>query len=317
MSGFAHFEKMGRPDFHSKPAATEVFSFVKSVLNKCVAHKPTWITVPQIPILSGTERNKINRTLAAATAKWKTESGFSGRLILPLVMTHVDQVTGKTARNPIIQQAKRCYQDAGANGLWIVNKGLADDIASSKSRERFQGIINLHAEINEEIPSRIRIAGPYWGLNLVLWARGLIEYLAIGIGSGYQHFLSGGHARTPSVRLAIPFLRRRVGTAKLATWLDKAITRLPPPQPALHELVALKGHLSVLTQPDRAREQIAKFYKSWYDAIAAKNKPDRAAELFKDLTLAYALGRRLPDIEDGKTARRPEAIAEPLMLNCL
>ena len=39
--------------------------------------------------------------------------------------------------------------------------------------------------------------------------------------------------------------------------------------------------------------------------------------LFQDLSTAYALGKSLPDLEDEGTGRRPEAIAEPLMLSCL
>ena len=34
--------------------------------------------------------------------------------------------------------------------------------------------------------------------------------------------------------------------------------------------------------------------------------------LFQDLSAAYALGKSLPDLPDEGTARRPEAVAEPL-----
>jgi len=98
---------------------------------------------------------------------------FCGRMILPLIFTHQDQINGKTERNPKIQQATRCYHEAQADGFWVVDKTLTDDNGSRTLRNiRFPAIISLHQEINEAIPSKIRVAGPYWGLNLVLWARG-------------------------------------------------------------------------------------------------------------------------------------------------
>ncbi len=39
--------------------------------------------------------------------------------------------------------------------------------------------------------------------------------------------------------------------------------------------------------------------------------------LFQDLSAAYTLGKTLPDLDNEGTARRPEVIAEALMLICL
>jgi hypothetical protein len=318
MSTFPHFESLCDPRAHEKPSVPNVNAFVSAVLDKCNEQSPAWITVPQLPFTDASERNKINRALAAATGRWKSQSGFSGRFILPLVIMNQVQVNGKTARNPKIDQAVRCYTDASADGFWIVDKSLSDDNGSPTLRsKRFPGVIGFHEEINAQISSRIRIAGPYWGLNLVLWARGLVDHPAIGIGSGYQHFLSGGHARTPSVKLAIPSLRRRAGIAQLKKWLDSAIPRLDKAHAAYAELTEIRSNITILTSHDNARRQVATFYKSWYDEIAAAPAAGRSAALFADLTTAYALGKSLPDFPDEQTARRPESVAESLMLNCL
>ena len=45
-----------------------------------------------------------------------------------------------------------------------------------------------------------------------------------------------------------------------------------------------------LGEPRRAREQVATFYKGWFDMIAAAPKAGRSMALFQDLSSAYALG---------------------------
>lgn len=319
MKGLPHFEKMGSPAFQANPSAAEVSAFVTGVMDKCAAHKPAWLTVPQLPLADDSTRNKINRSLAAATGKWKSSHGFAGRLILPIVVTHQDQVNGKTARNPKVQHAERCYHDAQADGFWVVDKSLADDSGSGTLRgKRFPAILALHEELSDAISSKIRIAGPYWGLNMVLWARGLVDYPAIGVGSGYQFFLSGGHAKQPSVKLALPSLRRRVGVGpQLKLWLDDAISKLASSHPAHAEFSDIRKRFTVLSQTEPARQQVAGSYKQWFNAIASAPKAGRSMALFQDLSAAYALGKSLPDLPDEGTARRPEAVAEPLMLSCL
>ncbi len=319
MSGFANFEKIATPTYHATPNASEVSAFVKQVMDKCAACRPAWITVPQLPLVSGTDRNKINRVMAAATGNWKISSGFPGRLILPLVLTHQEQVNRKTARNPKVQQAERCYHEAQADGVWVVDMSLEDDSGSSTLRnKRFPGVIDLHKELNLRISPKIRIAGPYWGLNLVLWARGLVDHPAIGIGAGYRYFPVGLPGRQPSVKLALPSLRRRVGIRpQFRNWLDQAIAKLGPSHPAHAEISEIKKRYAALSESDRAREQVARFYKHWFNVVAAAPKAGRSMALFQDLSAAYTLGKTLPDLVDEKTARRPEAVAEPLMLSCL
>jgi hypothetical protein len=319
MSKLPHFEKFAQPSFLAKPSQTEINSTVKELLNRCAAFKPAWITVPQLPTTDGSDRNKVNRVLAKAAGKWKSSSGFSGRLILPLVFMHQKQLNKKTERNPKVQQAEKCYHDAQADGFWVVDQSLIDDCGSGTLRsKRFPGIIALHEELNDRIPSKIRMGGPYWGLNLVLWAKGLIEFPLIGVGSGYSYFLSGGKSRTASARIAIPALRRRVKvTPNLGTWFDMAIAKLATSHPAHSEFLSLRKNLTVLADPSRSREQVAAFYKNWFDGLASGPAAGRSMALFQDLSAAYALGKSLPPFDDEGTARRPEAVAEPLMLGCL
>jgi hypothetical protein len=328
MRRFGGFEKISSPSYWKGPSNDEVSGLVTEVLNKCArTHKPAWITVPQVPLADSTERNKINRMMALASGRWKSSSDFTGRLILPLVMTHQDQVKGKTARNRIVAQAKRCYDEAQADGFWVVDQSLAEDKGSASLKNaRVSGILLLHEELNDCISSKIRIAGPYWGLNLVLWAKGLVDYPAIGVGSGYRYFLAGGHARKPRVRIALAPLRRRVNLAQelktwldeVTAWLDEVAVKLGPAHPANAEFGALRRRLTALSDYSTARYQVAEFYKTWFNIIASEPKAARPMALFQDLSAAYALGKSLPDLkgEEGPS-RRPEAVAEPLMLSCL
>ena len=320
MKDCSHFDKIGSPGFHSKPVMSEVQSFVNAIMNKCAAYRPSGITVPQIPLIDGSERNKINRALADATGTWKSDSNFQGKLIIPLIATHKDHFNGKKARTPKIQQAERCYNDSNADGTWVVDQSVLDESGSVSLRSaRFASVISFHEELNEKISGSIRIAGPYWGLNLVLWARGLVTHPAIGLGSGYQYFLAGGQGSMPSVRIALPSLRRRVlHNETLRQWLTKAIQKLAPSHPAHVEFSHILHRFDELGQLERAKEQIAAFYKHWFNSIAAVPIGGRSMAMFQDLSASYALGKSLPEFSaDEGAARKAESIAEALMMSCL
>jgi hypothetical protein len=312
------FVSLSRPTFFARPDVSIVGTFVGALLDRCATHNPSWITVPQLPFVNDASRNKMNRELARATGKWKSSRKFSGRLILPLVFTHQEQTKGKTQRKPKLQQAYRCYHESQADGIWIVETNLPEESGSAALRDkRFKASINLHEEINDVIPSRIRVAGPYWGMNLVLWSRGLVDYPAIGVGGTYQYYVPGGHSNPASARVAIAPLRRRVNVGQLNTWLGRAIKIIGHSHPDYAELERIQKQLPVLRNPDTARNQVATFYKEWFNTIAATSGAGRSLGLFQDLSRAFALGRSLPDFTTEGAARSAESVVEPLMINCL
>ncbi len=337
MESIAGFEEIGDPTFGSKPDMKVVKRFVTQLLDRCMKLEPSWITVPQLPVVSGSSRNRINRALAKATGEWKSSRNFKGRFILPIIFTHQNQLDGKMKRNPKVALAAHCYSEARADGFWVVDQSLTDDSGSQTLRKRFPALIDLHEELNDKIPSRIRIAGPYWGMNLVLWAKNLIDYPAIGVGAGYQYFLAGSPSHLANARVAIAPLRRRIIVKlidPLHNWLQKAILVLGPSHPSHKELLEvqkylaeLQKHQAVLNDPDIARDQVAKFYKTWFELIEQTPPAGRSLALFQDLSKAYALGKSLharakslpkqPDIKDRYQVRSPEAVVEPLMLSCL
>ena len=322
MRRFPKYERLADRTFQSKPLRSQVEEFVAAVLDECMKHAPALITVPQLPLVNDVSRNKINRALAAATEKWKAGANYRGKLILPAVFTNQKQLNLKAPRAKKESILQKCYEEAEADGLWSVDSSLSDQSGSPTLREkRFPGLLAFHEEMAERLPDgAITIAGPYWGMNLVLWARGLCDYPAIGLGSAYQYFISGPEPSASNVRVALPPLRRWVQTgADLRNWLSRVVDVVNTTEKAHTVFMELKANHSNLAASKRlARHQIAQFYKEWCDELESAPPAARALTLFQMLSSAYVLGKTLPTISaTEKTARRPERIAEYLMLNCL
>jgi len=307
--------KLGEESFQQSPDAAVVQKFVDALLDACVKSGPVWLSVPQLPYVANSSRNKINRALAEATATWRANRRFHGKLILPIILTHQQQVNLKTDRTKKIALAKQCYARAAADGYWVVESSLLDQSGSGTFGKRFGGLIQFHEEIKGELKRAIRIGGPYWGINLVLWVRDLIDYPAIGVGGGYQYHLPGGTAKKAKSRVALAPLRRwAIWGPKLKDWLSK----VPKDDDAYRELRDLEKDFNRFSDDEAARAQLARFYKRWFEKIEGVNPKGRALALFQDLSSAYVLGTSLQDLpEEEGTARKPGRVAEQLMLWCL
>ncbi|HUT87925.1 MAG TPA: hypothetical protein VMY37_00370 [Thermoguttaceae bacterium] len=317
---FPGYRHIGDPAFHENPDLGRVEEFVFAVLAECTEFKPRAITIPQLPIVSDASRNKMNRALAAAAAKWRSNGKYDGWMILPAVFTDQSQVNLKTARNRKRDVIRSCYEKSEASGLWAVDSTLQDQAGSATFRNRrFPGLVAFHEEIIEHLPEGgITIAGPYWGMNLVLWVKGLCRFPAIGVGAGYQYHLAGGRAQQAKVRLALPPLRRWSRVGGLRDWLKDALKQIDKSDSAYADFAHLLDNFTTLGDKQVSREQIARFYKGWFDEIEAAPKAGRALALYQMLSSAYVLGKALPSLPSSeKTARRPERVAEYLMLNCL
>jgi hypothetical protein len=320
LKGFAHCELIADPIFQKQPDAVKVREFANSVLNGCMALRPAWLSIPQLPITDDSGRNRINRALADATRCWAAASRFAGRLVLPMVFTHQSQVNLKAARTPKVTLAAKCAQLGGAHGVWIVDSSLMDQEGSKTLEQtRFPSLIKLHEEVVACLaPDMFIVGGPYWGLNLVLWARGLSRYPAIGLGNQYQYHLPGGHIQAAKSRVALAALRRWVVVSQnLQSWLGAALKTLPPKDAARLEFEALAARFSALLRGNN-RDQVAMTYKEWFESLAVTPSPGRALALYQQLSSAYVLGKGLPDLPlDEGSARRPERVAKQLMLVCL
>jgi hypothetical protein len=319
LSHISEYQQIAAPAFQTAPKADVVGKFVTSALDRCVQHSADWVSVPQLPIPDDVSRNKINKALAEATKIWKQQSGFLGKLILPAIFTNQRQINKKTERTKKLASIVACYKSAVADGVWVVDSSLNDQDGSDTFSKRFPALISLQEELNAQLPEdSITVAGPYWGINLVMWARGVIRYAAIGLGTGYRYSIPGIVPSQGKTRVALGPLRRWTGMKpELKQWLSKTIHLLAADPANAAEFSAIEKDFSHLLVKKHANVQIAKFYRNWFHKFASLPPTGRALALYHDLSSSYVLGKALDDLPEDGTARRPERIQQQLMMNCL
>ena len=323
---FAGYRVLTDPKYWVRQYVGELNAFVAENLDACMEHKPVWLSVPQLPVPTGGGRNRINRMLAEAAGLWKERTTPDARLILPVVFTSAATLRRKPQRDDKLEAAMHCYELAHADGIWVVDITLSDQNLSDNFPDRYSALLAFHQSLKEQLSGDApTIAGPYWGMNLVLWVRGLCQYPALGIGTSYTYYTPMSPIQKGRPKLAIPPLRRiAVASPELGTWLEQVLADLPPTDSMYPSLHQLRDQLAVLTNKDVARDQLAAFYKEWFDTIALTAPKERALRLYEDLSQAYVLGRRLPHMPKGAlsadgsvSAREPGKVAEQLMLMSL
>jgi hypothetical protein len=174
VSRFKGYDQIGNPEFQTKPDKAIVQEFVCQALDHCKKHLTfDWLTVPQLPMVDSAARNKINKLLAECTNIWKTQRGYTGKLIVPAILTNQRQINSKTERNKKLASVLSSLTAANANGVWIVDSTLNDqDGSKTFEQTRFPMLIRLHSELRSELPDHmITVAGPYWGMNTTLSIR--------------------------------------------------------------------------------------------------------------------------------------------------
>lgn len=306
--------------FLVKPDKKILLKPIRAALDQANSHHPAWISVPQLPHMDGVEHNKINKALFRITTDWHQAVHSKAKLILPVVFTHARQLKKKTDRNPKVKFIVSLLANSGVNAVWSVDSTLEDQsCASNLARERFPGVIDFFKELKAAAHLEMVVAGPYWGLGLLLWARGLVTHYGVGVGSAYRYHIPGGMAHGPKTRVAPECLRRWVSsTADLQDWLLKSAAKLPVGSIEQQELKTLAGHFPALLDQRISRRQVAKSHRNWSQKIAAVATSGRAVALFQDLSSAFVTGKALDNLPDEEgPSRRPELVAEQLMLNCL
>lgn len=318
---FKEKEILSDVGFLKRPDQEKLKVLATSVLELCLKHNPDWITVPQLPLLNDSSRNRINRDLAKATNEWKSTSNFKGKLVLPIIFTKQQQYKGRTERNKRRAVIKNCFESSGANIVWIVDSNLSDVKGSSAFRSRFSNLIEFHKDLIKWLSGDVTIiAGPYWGINLVLWARKLCDYPAIGLGGAYQYHIPGPFGLHTSIpRLAIPPLRRSVAAdPNLKKCLHDALSTLDPKDSAYQKILEIVRDFDLFSVLNTARDQVAKFYKKWLDEIEAIPTAGRPLALYQMLSSAYVFGKKMPTRLSRSEGGGGDAsiVAQQLMLNC-
>lgn len=315
------YQQLANPAFQASPHKGLVQQFVTAALNLCKEYAPDWLTVPQLPIVNDVSRNRINKLLAESTKFWKQQSGFSGKLILPAIFTNQQQINMKAERTKKLRTIVMCFNAAEANGIWAVDSSLNDQEAAGTFDKRFSKLRDLHAELNVLLPDdTVTMGGPYWGMNIVLWARGLIRFAAVGLGTSYKYNIPGMAFSPSKTRIALGPLRRwSIASPKLRQWLLSTIQRLSADeQNALEFSTIEKGFGHLQASKKNAKTQVATFYRQWFHKFAVLPPAGRPLALYHDLSSSYVLAKSLEDLpEEEGTARRPERVQQQLMMSCL
>lgn len=321
ISQFEENDILADPDFVKKPSYAKIRRFIFSVLDYCKAFRPNWVTVPQLPVVDDTSRNRANRDLAKATAQWRSERGFNGRLILPLVFTHQEQLKGRTKWRNTLDTARKCYVDAGASGIWTVDSDLDDQKCRKAYRERFGALVDFHDELRATEPNATIISGPYWGMNLILWSKSLCDHPAISIGTGYRYMITGAFAKkAKKYHVALSPLRRwAIASPDLKKWLKDTSDIATFDDSSLVEFKTLHDNLnSCLRDRELAKEQVAQSYQEWFAKIQAAASAGRNLALYQDLSSACVLGSLLPILPKSEApGRKAGQVAKELMSHCL
>lgn len=315
-------QTLADPAFLGKPESEKVQEIASAVLDKCHSSGAAWISIPYLPVTLDTSRNRINRELAAAAGEWRTRRKFRGHLVLPLVFTHADQLKGRTQWKKTLDLTKKCYEDSGATIVWAVDSELNDQLCRTAFVTRFGSLIRFHEDLRETLPGAAKIvAGPYWGMNLVLWARGLCDYPAIGLGAGYRYGVSGAFAKKAiRFHMALSPLRRwAVASPELKNWLTAAFGEISQNDPVHPVFRSLERIVDVLSASEEAaKNQVAGAYKEWFRRIQGVSPSGRTLAMYQDLSSAYVLGKQLPRLPKSEAPGCDAGkVAEQLMLHCL
>jgi hypothetical protein len=309
--------------FLAKPNQNTIDGIVSQLMDACVRFQPSALSVPQVAHTKDSARNAVNRQLAEGFAKWNKARNFDKLRILPAVFTSFNRVDLKTERDKKVTVLSACYEKANANGIWAADCDLADQrgVATFESK-RFPGMLALHQELGRLPNLDFHCAGPYWGLNLVLWARGLTTHFACALGTGYRYYRAGQRMGTPTPRVAISPLRRWArANVEFWRWLDEVIGQFAEDDPVrveLEELKASRRQLELDRKSNKYKEHVARFYRGWFETIAALPARGRALALYQDLSSAHVVGARLPAIPSEEyRAQIPNVVARQLMLNCV
>lgn len=307
----------------AKKHADDLDRFVAEVLDACLKIRPKWISIPQLPV--GKRRSKVNRRLSEATGSWRIHRAADAQLILPLIITTASTLARKPSRDRVLDQAVECYKVAEANGIWVVDTSLSDRNRSESFSSRYEKLIEFHETLRRRLGKRaIVIAGPYWGINLVLWARGLSDYPATSLGTTYTYHISCGQPKQGNVRLAIPPLRRwAVVNTDLFDWINGVLEKLSPADSVYNEFLELRQKFKVLKTRDAAANQVARFFSEWFHSIETISPEGRSLALYQELSSAYVLGRQLDPLpktvvpQGSVKILEAGKVAEQLMLHCL
>ncbi|PKK83245.1 MAG: hypothetical protein CVT49_09575 [candidate division Zixibacteria bacterium HGW-Zixibacteria-1] len=322
-SRFDPEERISDINFQKRPNEEYLCKFINSILDHCNEYGPGLLTVPQLPLMEKPNRNAINKKMVELSKEWQHKNHYSGKLILPIIICNQSLINRKPLRDKIIEHARMSLDIFNMTAIWVVDVTLNDNLPfNTYGDKRFPSLIELHKGLQKEIPPHTKIiAGPYWGMNLLLWARGLATHMAFGLGKGYQYLIPGGKKRRGHNRIALgPLRRMSVVEKELEAWLKIAKERISYDQQVVKVFDNLLQNMKKYYSDNyAAQKQVAEFYKEWIGSFDSLPPEGRALALYQDFSNAFVLGKKIkkPLPRSAKSARAPEKVVQQYMLNTL
>ena len=161
--------------------------FVSSLLDRCLEFQPAWITVPQLPLNSTPKQ--LNDCLARAAGFWRNAVQHEVELIQPIIITGLGTLKQGHSRDKVLTEALERRGNAAAGAVWVVDTNLSDQNRNADFPKRYENLVEFHTKLKERLsPGTPVVGGPYWGMNIVLWARGLCSNPAISLGTRYTYY---------------------------------------------------------------------------------------------------------------------------------
>lgn len=281
----------------------DVRDSVFRALDDCLGFEPGLITVPQLAQGEKSERNCVNQSLATFSSEWAEDRNFEG-FVYPLIFSGLRGQTEDYDWRGKVDRAIEYANIAGARHLWVVDASLDEEKAAGSYRDsRFPRLIEIHETINEKKDEEMAIiGGPYWGFNLLLWAKQLIDAPVIAVGSGFRYYLSGGIPRNPIPRAVIPPLRRLVFVdSTLARWFEQALEKLSPTEPEYSEMEAPGEDIENMS--DEALNSVDEYEKQGSDE-------DIYSDMLSDVLDEDNIETIVSKLENLSTESRVRAVAD-------
>lgn len=265
------------------------------LLDECQFYNPKWISIPQLPIVDGAERNKINKLFASQSHDWKVKRKSDAQLIVPILFTSSRQYKGKAKWKAKLATVVTAYNEARANGVWVVDTSLDDQSGSEPNQKRFHEFDEFHAELRGLFESSTIIAGPYWGLNIVLWAKGRCNCPAVAMRPSPKYYIPGLRiTQQASNRIAIASLRRLAVTSReVHGWLQKSLQVIPKENKYYKQIDDLVKNYSLLMEPKAARKQVLQFYSDWLNELESVDAEGRSIALYQDFSAAFVAEKKI------------------------
>ena len=301
---------------------------VDDLLDRANNFVPGCLSVPQIPLDKDNRANsrRLNLNLATLGSKWMRTNAPKSARILPYHFLDSASYRTPALAKKCVSYLGKLLEQAETNNVWIYPLHLDDHLAQAK----MQTEIGLFAELLEVVRTQLGsahvVTGPFWFMQWVWFARGLADAYMVCPSKPFRYLAWSPPRRNPSIDHIVcpPLLRYLRANEQTAYWAEESAaegTKLG--NPAIESLADLK-HTSLKTSVHHKRQADYMFARIEEELKLRKTPGSATMHYFQECTKALAVGsqlqHRIPATSldyDSSLQRRPGAVAEQLLLQCL